>query len=149
MTRAYYVNGIALVNAGGERCEACEQRPAVGPSISGHLVCARCAGLASTLADELAAEIAMSKARTAAKHAEDLAKCRRLIATPEGLEGDKERRARGTAQKGRRKLNLGVPCPHSGDRSAYDRAWYKANRDQKLSAVIAAQQKKKAMQRGG
>lgn len=56
MTPPYFVHGIQLVNVGGERCEVCRQRPAVGPSISGSLLCAPCARDFAQSADEMARE---------------------------------------------------------------------------------------------
>jgi hypothetical protein len=68
MTAAgYFVEGVQLVNVGGELCEACGDRKAVGRSISGHVLCQRCAGLHSVFAEELAAEKAASEKRVAEK----------------------------------------------------------------------------------
>lgn len=68
--RAYFVDGVQLVNVGGELCESCEQRPGVGHSLGGSVICARCAGWAAREASEYAAEVEASKARRAAKHDE-------------------------------------------------------------------------------
>jgi cell pole-organizing protein PopZ len=61
----YWVDGVQLVNVGGELCEACELRPAVGRSVGGNAICKRCAGWAAREAEELAAELAEAKARRA------------------------------------------------------------------------------------
>jgi hypothetical protein len=53
MTTGYFVDGIQLVNTGGEMCEACGQRKAV----AGHVLCVRCARDAEVTARELAAEV--------------------------------------------------------------------------------------------
>lgn len=54
--RAYFVDGVALVNTGGELCESCGKRKAVGPSISGSLLCVVCIRQFTTEADEFACE---------------------------------------------------------------------------------------------
>lgn len=70
MTAAgYFVEGVQLVNVGGELCEACERRPAVGRSISGCAICPRCAGLHARFADELAREKEESAKRRGRKPA--------------------------------------------------------------------------------
>jgi hypothetical protein len=55
MTSSYFVHGVELVGV-GSTCEACERRPAVGRSIGGSAVCARCAKDAALAAREMAAE---------------------------------------------------------------------------------------------
>jgi hypothetical protein len=106
------MTGVRLVNAGGERCEACEQRPAVGPSMSGHLVCARCAGLASTLADELAAEIESSRQRRALRASADRPIVRQVLARLERT-AEATKRTRGAEAARRRSDTLtSFPCGH-------------------------------------
>jgi hypothetical protein len=55
--RGYFIDGIQLVNTGGELCEACGQRKAVAASVAGHVLCVRCARDAEVTARELAAEV--------------------------------------------------------------------------------------------
>lgn len=62
-----WVDGVQLVNVGGELCEACEERRAVGRSIGGHLICKRCAGWARREADELEQEREASAIRRGLK----------------------------------------------------------------------------------
>lgn len=45
------------VNTGGERCEACRVRPAVGASVAAHLLCAECLEWYEAMAVELAQEV--------------------------------------------------------------------------------------------
>jgi hypothetical protein len=84
MTSPYYVHGVQVVNCGGERCEACEQRPAVGASLSGSLVCARCAGWAAVEAEELAREMEASRERRAGRDSVALERVRQKVALLEG-----------------------------------------------------------------
>jgi len=56
MTPPYFVHGIQLVNVGGELCECCCRRKAVGRSISGCLLCAACARDFAKAANEMARE---------------------------------------------------------------------------------------------
>lgn len=67
MTAPYFVHGVELVNCGGEMCEACGERQAVGRSLKAHAICARCAGHAATDADEYAREREAAQARREAK----------------------------------------------------------------------------------
>jgi hypothetical protein len=62
--RGYFVDGVELVNVGGETCSACD-RPAIGRSVSGHLICATHAGWAAREARELAREKKESAKRVA------------------------------------------------------------------------------------
>jgi hypothetical protein len=78
--RAYYVDGVQLVNVGGELCESCEQRPGVGHSIGGSVICARCAGWAAREASEYAAEVEASRRRRADSQADDIIKVRQVYA---------------------------------------------------------------------
>lgn len=52
--RGYFVDGVQLVNTGGERCCACD-RAAVG-YLNAHPICARHAGMAAEIAEEMAVE---------------------------------------------------------------------------------------------
>jgi hypothetical protein len=65
VARGYFVDGVQLVNVGGEFCDSCEVRPAIGRSVSMHLLCARCAGLHAQIAEEYIAEVEASRARRA------------------------------------------------------------------------------------
>ena len=53
----FFVHGLELVNVGGEKCEICGERKAVGASISGCVLCARCAKRFDDIAQDLAAEV--------------------------------------------------------------------------------------------
>lgn len=141
--RAYFVHGVQLVNTGGEMCEMCEacgERKAVGRSIRGHVLCQRCAGLHSELAEELAQEVEASKARRASAYTSALTRARTLAAEGERVTGDTKRRARGAVNGGAaRRNNTATPSP----RAAYDRQHYVLNREKKIAQVKAAQAKKK------
>jgi uncharacterized Zn finger protein (UPF0148 family) len=63
MDATFYVHGVALVNTGGELCDACGQRKAVGRSVAGHVLCPRCAGWAAVMAEEYAREVEAEKER--------------------------------------------------------------------------------------
>lgn len=128
--RTVYLRGVALVNAGVDTCSACERR-AVAHSIGGHLVCARHAGMAASLADELAQERALSEERRRAQNEADLARLRAKMVAPETVKGDRQRGRNGG--KARRSAGDGP------DRSERDRAWYEKNRDKKIAQVKARQ----------
>ena len=139
------MEGVELVNAGGESCSACD-RPAVGRSLAGHLLCARHAGWAAQLAEELEQERQESAQRVNARRAETLERCRRRIAIDENVKGDNERRARGARAAQARKNNRAADAPIS-PRAEYDRARYLANRQAKIQQVIEAQRRRKAPER--
>lgn len=72
--RAYYVEGVEVVNTGGESCASCDIRPAVGRSISGLAVCQRCAAWAESESAGIAAEKELARERREARESERIAR---------------------------------------------------------------------------
>jgi hypothetical protein len=106
----YWVHGVALVNCGEDRCAACD-RPAVGYSIAGHLLCATHAGVAAEAADELAREKAASQARRTARGQVDLVRVRSVRLDPDAIPGDAKRRRKG--QQSANATPVHFKCGHS------------------------------------
>ena len=133
---SYYVHGVELVNAGGESCCACD-RPAIG-YLNAHPICKRHAGWAAVEAEELAQEIEASRARRADRDTRDRARIRRLMLADEAQPGDSRRRQNGVRNAAARKNNTPTDRP-SSPRAAYDREWYRRNRERKIAQVKARQ----------
>jgi uncharacterized Zn finger protein (UPF0148 family) len=112
MTSPYYVHGVQVVNVGGELCEACGVRKAIGQSINGHLLCPRCAGWAAVQAEELAAEREASKARRAERQDTDRPAVRRVLARLQQAAESTHRNRAGIAARKRADALTVFPCGH-------------------------------------
>jgi len=145
--RAYYVDGVQLVNVGGELCEACEQRPGVGRSVGGSVVCKRCAGWAAKEADEMAREVEASRARLAARRDTSRPTVQAVIARLEDSPLKRHRYAAGQAARQRADALTHFPCGHKRtEANTYTR---RDNRRacRKCKAAASTRAKAKARQR--
>lgn len=130
--RAYHVHGVELVNCGADLCSACD-RKAVGTTISGHLVCARHAGMAAQLADEYAQERDDASERREQRTRPALERAKAKCEAEEAVKGDRQRGRNGGAA---RKNNANRPASPRAER---DRRRYLADPDKKIAQVKARQ----------
>jgi hypothetical protein len=147
--RPYFIDGIQLVNTGGELCEACGQRKAVAASVAGHVLCVRCAGMAAVLAEEYAAEVEASRERATTRRDQTRAIMAQVVARLEDSSVKSHRYAAGQRSRERADALTHFPCGHERTtantykRSDNRRACRECRRVRSKAAKAAARQRER------